>query len=272
MSWIRWTDSQCMFLKYLKSDAFMCLTESQFILSSHWSKIFWPNGVNTSELAHCETTSLGLSTYYCTRKQILMVTKLRNEGKLKIIKFTVRVSRMAQPRRVNFSSRWTYPTPHLGDYRHIQGLNSHFGEWRSTECNIASATSKTDGWPDESCPRLIKPRLPVTVAYAHNISWSQFRCCSPRFNPTWRIIMLPIKLFRQNLQNGFMEVPGSLRCTPVPRIAIQVTKINQYSTCQHMNYFLLHPHTSRKGEVDFLLAARTIPVLFSNVLSRNIVV
>lgn len=271
MSWIRWTDSQCMFLKRLKSNAYMCLNESQFILSSHWSKIFWPNGVNTSQLVHCESTSLWLSTHYCTRKQILTVTKVRNEGKLKIIKLTVCVSRMAQPRRVNFSSRWTHPTPHLGDYRDIKGLNSHFGEWRSTQYNITSATSKTDGWPDESCPRLIKPQMAVTVTYAHN-KWSQFRCCSPKFNPTWRIIMLPIKMFRQNMQNGLMEVPGSLRCTPVPRVAIQVTKINQYSTYQYMNFCLLHPHTSRKGEVEFLLAVRITPALFSNFLSRNIFV
>lgn len=82
---------------------------------------------------------------------------------------TVCLSKIAPPRRVRFSSRLTHPTPHLGVHRHIRGLNSHFGEWRSTQYKGASASSNADGWPAESLPRLTKRPLTVTPTYGHNV-------------------------------------------------------------------------------------------------------
>lgn len=52
----------------------------------------------------------------------------KNEGKEKIIRFNVNMSSIAQPRRVRFSSKLTHPIPHLGVYRHIRELYSHFSE------------------------------------------------------------------------------------------------------------------------------------------------
>lgn len=60
-----------------------------------------------------------------------MEIKNNNEGKEKIIRLTVHVSRIAQPRRVKFHSKLTHPIPPLGVDRHIREL-SEFSEWRST--------------------------------------------------------------------------------------------------------------------------------------------
>lgn len=87
-------------------------------------------------------------TFLTVQEMKSLWIKNNNEGKEKIIRLTVHVSRIAQPRTLRFHSKLTHLIPRFGVCRHIRELNSHFSEWRSTQQKSATTRTRANGWPD----------------------------------------------------------------------------------------------------------------------------
>lgn len=136
----------------LKQKAFRCLTELQFTLSYSEVKFSVRVGLMLHSWYTVNSHSYSFECLFPFKKaNPSSKKKLSNEEKEKVV-FTICVRRIAQPKRERFSTELTRPTPSIGIYRHIRGLNSHFSKQRSTQYKSTSSGSKADCWPAESLP------------------------------------------------------------------------------------------------------------------------